>query len=149
MNTDEFLPYALNSYEQEYHRHQNLDSKAFNIIGFVGVMITIFSFIIGGKLPENQFLGINILGICILFVSMLLVIYIVFPKKAIPAINSQVYYDKLIKNQTVADLTKSYVQLTTRFRYRNDKKSKKLKCSIIIMLVGLAFSFLGTVLSIL
>ncbi|TSA16832.1 MAG: hypothetical protein D4R72_05970 [Nitrosopumilales archaeon] len=147
MNEDEFLPYALSRYEQEYQRHQNLDSKAFNVIGFVGIMVSIFSFIVGGKIPTNHFLVINIIGIGFLFLSMIVTIVIVFPRKTIPAINSKKYYEKLSKKESVANLTKAYVQLTTRFVWRNDRKAKKLKCSIIIMLIGLAFSFLGTILS--
>jgi len=148
MNVKEYLPYALSSYQQEYQRHQNLDSKAFNFLGFAGVMVSIFSFLLGAKLPHDQFLGINIFGICLLLASMIIIVYIVFPKKSIPRIVSKKYYDKLNNNQTVADLTKSYVQLTTRFEWRNNKKTEKLKCAIIVMLIGLGMSFLGTMLSI-
>jgi hypothetical protein len=148
MNRDEFLPYALNSYEHEYQRQQNITSKAFNMIGFVGVMVSVFSFILGGHIPDNQFLGIIILGLTILFASMIIIIYCVFPRIHL-TLDPRVYYDKLATQQPTDGLTEAYVVYAEQLEWSNDGRVEKIECAIIIMVIGLAFSFLGTILSIL
>lgn len=146
MNEDDLLEYAVKNYEQGLQRNENIDSKASNQIGFVGVIVAIFGFIVGQGITVQGHSVIGILiGLGILITSIFVSLTILFPKKKIPVFDTTSYLED-IRNDRVEDkLVDVYTEMSDELIKYNFTKSAKLKISYLLTFAGIVISFIGVI----
>jgi len=149
MKEDDLLPHAVRVYEQELKRFENVDSKANQQIGFVGVIIAIFGFVAGDNFQTLEYLVLVIFGLGFLLLSIIIsVAKILFPTKKIPVFNVQLYCEDLKKGKTEETVLEVYLTHIGELSQVVTNKARWLARSYLFMLIGLATSFIGILLSV-
>lgn len=149
MNEDELLPHAVRVYEQELDRLSKIDGKSGQHIGFIGVIIAIFSFIIGDNFETSHYLCVLILGLGVLLSSIILSITkILYPTKRIPTFNVELYYQDMKKGQVEDTLLEVYLIHIQELADFVTDKARWLAKTYLVTLFGIAISFIGIMLSI-
>lgn len=146
MNEDDLLEHAVRRYEQETKRNENIELKASNQIGFVGVIVGIFGFVAGQGLSNQNNTGwVILLGLCVLILSIFASLLLLYPKKKIPALNITLYLEDIRKDaveEKLIDVYAEHIDLLTEFNFT---KSKKLKLSYLLTFIGITISFIGVI----
>jgi hypothetical protein len=144
---------VVKRYERELERTANLDNKANNIIGFVGILAGIISgfgaFTL--KVPETYAETVVtiffVLSLLFIFVSIIAGLKSYFPKKF--TIVPDPYfligkYEKADQEQTVRDLSDNYAVAVDDNMAINDGKSTNIKRAVWSLFVAIVFFSLFT-----
>ena len=150
MNEDDLLPHAIRVYEQELKRLENVDSKTNQQIGFVGIIIAIFGFVVGDNFQTLTYLCLVVIGLGFLLSSIIISISkILYPTKKIPEFNVGLFYQDLKKGETEDTILEVYLIHIDEISRFVTKKARWLAKSYIITLLGIGISFIGILLSVL
>lgn len=149
MSEDELLSHAVRVYEQELKRFENVDSKANQQIGFVGVIIAIFGFLAGDNFQTLDYIVLVVFGLGFLLLSIIVsVAKILFPSKKIPEFDVELYLKDLRKGKPEETILEVYLTHINELSKVVTKKARWLAKSYLFMLIGLATSFIGILLSV-
>jgi len=148
VDEDFLLNRAITRYDNEVERMRQFDNKAGNQIGYVGVIIAVFGFIVGSNFQDIAFISIciSIIGISILMFSILLSVWQLSPKKNnLPVLNIREFYNDWKKKKLEVDLIDVYFQhIDDMIKYNNSKLSST-RWIYVFTFIGLLISFIGVV----
>jgi len=150
MNEEFLLNQSIKRYDNEVERMRLFDTKAGNQIGYVGVIIAVFGFIVGSNIQNisQVSLGIIVFGISTLLFSILLSIYQLSPKKNnLPVLKIREFYEDWKENKLEAELIEVYLDHIDDMIKYNNSKLNSTRWIFVFTFIGLLISFIGIVYS--
>jgi len=148
VNDDFLLNQAIKRYDYEVERMHHFDNKVGNQIGYVGVIIAVFGFIVGSNfqdIPSNSIV-ISIIGLSILMFSILLSVWQLSPKGgSLPVLRIREFYDDFKANNLEVNLIDVYLEHIDEMVNYNDSKLSSTKRIFASTFIGLLISFIGVV----
>ncbi len=148
VDEDFLLNQAITRYDNEVERMRLFDTKAGNQIGYVGVIIAVFGFIVGSNFQDIAYYSIviSVIGISLLMFSVLLSVWQLSPKKNnLPVLNIREFYDDWKEKKLEVDLIDVYLDhIDDMIKYNNSKLSST-RWIYVFTFIGLLISFIGVV----
>lgn len=145
--SEEFLlNQTVKRYNYEVSRMRNLDNKAGNQIGYVGIILAVLGFVFATTINElnDASLMFLIIGVIGLFCSIGLAIYQLTPKPGrVPVLKIREFYQDWKSNSLECDMIDVYFDHIDDMMRYNNSKIGVLKWVHIFTLFGLAVSFIG------
>ena len=150
MNEEFLLNQAIKRYDNEVERMKWFDNKASNQVGFVGVIIAVFGFIVGSNIQNISEMSLWVIvgGISVLLFSISLSIYQLSPKKEkLPVLKIREFYEDWKENKTESELIEIYFDHIDDMIEFNNSKLNSTRWIYVCTFFGLVISFIGIICS--
>ena len=150
MDKDFLLNQAIKRYDNEVERMKAFDTKASNQIGFVGVIIAVFGFVVGSNIQNisGNSLIIIVIGISILLISILISVIHLTPKKnKLPVLKIREFYEDWKEKKLDVELIEIYLDHIDEMIQFNNSKLESTRWIYNITFTGLVISFIGIICS--
>jgi hypothetical protein len=141
---DDLMPHIIKEFDISYERYGRLNSRTGQQIGFVGVIIAIFSFTAQSLTVLSLSTAIHMAGIVLLVISIIVSIFNLTTKMS-GNVNMKHYVgdgkDELDKKSLIHD----YQDSTDELDKLNGKKAHRLDLSYILTIFGLTISSIAII----
>jgi hypothetical protein len=144
---EDLMPHAIREYDKSLARYGTMNSRASGQIGFVGIIIAIFSFSFGQVSAVQWSVGLLIVGLSVLTFSIILSIINLITRD-IGVIDVNRYLKDQKDELDTKSLIEDYMASVICLDKKNESKAQVLNASYVLTIVGLTISFSASIFSI-